>query len=788
MSTRPTKSPTTPSPESPPRAILGGKSETAGLELLFLLSTCLFLAYRFKFCFSSDPFQSVDLHPHVELSRKMAFQLSQGRIFFYDPSQFSGWVVSLFYPTLAHVVAAVIAIPLGSFSSDPIRLAVQGLLGLSLSTLPISLRFALRGLSGTLRGCGYLSSICSLWFLSLPLSSQGIGGDAAIAAGLYPQVLAWAPFLWAIGLASTTEGRLRLFLPIVLAALMLLHPITALAGIFVCCLLMLFKQNRKLCLQMGALSVALPLFWLLPFSLAAKDWLPVHPIASNPSLFPLLFQGSSYLNREGQKEWLWIFLALSLALGLLLSVFPRPKKEKTSFLLSLSLLFGMIFLQSDFLLEHLGGSFHSYRLSGPLALLGIVLATTASLSFLQAISSRVMFCCLLPLALLLFSRFPESLAEKNLSLFREESALSENFSRLLQRREGRTYFEYLGLSEADRHPSPHFLFSRSSRNIETLNGLFLQSSLSHRFIDWTARNLGISTYGLPNIMGDAIGFSAEELLAGFAPFRLNTLVVGSERNILPLGNVQGMLRKNDGVYTLLKVPENLRTSTDRPLLAYWDKNKTLPFQFLEYFFFTDAQLSQRYDVVEIDGNSPLPRRVSGVLINSPKNENDMGDTLKRISVGTPFLNFDFRPETATNILHGEFAPEEAKFLQIRSFLRELLHLPHQLEELSFEKLPRALPLDVRFDEREQRIYFRGTPSVLSILPYSASPGWNSLSPGSSVMRAYPERLADISEKDEEMIQFSYWHLRGSRSGFLLSVLAFSLWMFFVRKESSHEMQ
>ena len=743
-------------------------------ELLALSLCSLFIAWRYRFCFQSAPFQSVDLHPHIELTRKVAEQLQHGRLIFYDSSNFSGWVVGLFYPTLAHVLGALVALPLQLVSGDPFRLAVQSLLGLSLVFLPFSLCLLSRSLTPERTGQGYFASLFAILFLSLPLSAFGIGGEAAIALGLYPQVLSWNPLLVLLSLSAERSPRASRLLPILLCSLLLLHPITAMIALTLGPSLRLFRLGWRETVWPFFLGVLLSGFWLFPFRENSATWLPIHPIASKSNVLALLFSEQAYSSGRKLLSAGTILAEGVFLLGFLLTVWASVRKRNA---VSFSFLFPFVlpfFLQSDVLLETLGGSFHSYRLSGPLALCLFAGSAAALGGIGQRFGTAAgVLLAMIPAAVLLCA-FPPGIAQESLGLFQSEHELAQTIPKLLNDRGARTYFEYLGLSEKDRHPSPHFLFSEESRLQDTLNGLFLQSSLAHRFIDWSVKGLGIRTYGLPEIMPRPEHFSADELLEQVRQFHLAAFVVESEREILPLGKVEGLLSRPSGAYTLFKIPTAQSSNSRKLLRAYRDDTGGLPFQYLEYLFYSSHELSTRYDLVELPNATAAPKGLAALLINGAR-ENTAGQEL-----GLRTIQMSIALGQGSKFLGGEYAPEAALFKEAQAELIGRFGLIEKLAEIppiNTESMSAATPGEVIWDFHSQSLHLRGlAKGMLTVTSFAASPGWSSKN--ARLYRALPERLSFVTEEEQSVLEFSYWNLRGAVLGSFTTAVALCLWIFF----------
>ena len=757
-----------------------GKSDSYPYYLLVL--GVLFLLFWFRLYATSKAIPSVDLPGHVALIEGLILSLSKGKLFFYDFSAFSGWPAFQFYGFFSHLLAALFAIPLQIFSESPVTLSVNLILWFGVSFFPLSVFFASRNLlekPKNLNLLALLSIALSFWFLNHDGQWHGIGAASVMHVGLFSQLLAWHLLLVYLGLLFrfyySPSKKTALLICFCLSALLLTHTLTwgfaFIFGLF----FILWTGEGKL-IKAHVLSLLLSSFWLVPFIVFSKEYLPLDILRPKGDILELFFRYPLFALRDyffSEGKELVNLTGPLLLLAFLICLFSKKSKEGKLFypiftlLLFLSLIFSSGFIASSFQL-----GIHYYRMLAYIFLLMIVLIS-AWIVFLVTDKNKKLSYLLMVLAvgsivstakLPHLERFKIS-ALVNSNYLADEREVLSYLSK--QKNQGRVLFEYF--DEYERFPflSAHFMPSalKSVSGLETVNGLFLQSALSHRFPMQAASGLKAKTYNVP-LLDDFKKLSSKSLVERLVDLQVAYVVIGRQAFLTKLKPYAEDIKKI-GKYHVAKLAESaeLVSAVKKPILAYYDAKGNLPFHFLDIFTYSSKFLFNSFELIQLN-SLKVPDGVSGVIVNG----------LEKIPLKKELslIRLDFSPTNKLN----HYSVRYQHNMEFDAYEDVKAYLTKQNIEADILKLLEAKNLE--FNESKAKISINQANSEISVsdirpgqfykIAYSYFPFF--LSEEGEIYRGGRERMFLLPTQKSVVINYSYLNTLAGKLGLLISILVF----------------
>jgi hypothetical protein len=184
---------------------------------------------------------------------------------------------------------------------------------------------------------------------------------------------------------------------------------------------------------------------------------------------------------------------------------------------------------------------------------------------------------------------------------------------------GRIYFELF--DNPDRFPmaSPHYLPARvyEETGWETLNGLFIQSSLAYQMPAASAEQLGLRTYGAPYHLEQKQPLRDETAIAHLRSFGVTHLVLSEPQALQRIEPWRIGGPVSIGPFHIVQIaerPTEIVQPISTPLVGYLDLAGTLPFKLLElYCFARDALAGMELLAIPPDG--VLPSEVMMLIVN-----------------------------------------------------------------------------------------------------------------------------------------------------------------------------
>ena len=253
----------------------------------FLFS--LFLIYWLRFLFTIEVINSADLNYHILHAIKHKDIWYKSLYSYYNIDSFTGWPTLHFYGFLPYLITVFLSYLFDLFSDNSVRIATHTIIIIGLSSLILSLNYAVRPLINnyiidTQKKYKLLISLISsfslcffcFWFLNKNGAKYGVGSDVIIAKGLYTQLFGWHLLLIYLGLLLRLlydkKNKYFKYIAIIISLAILTHLITATFIIAVTLFYSLINKNRLFLLKSVILGLFLSSFWLVPFLLLIGDF------------------------------------------------------------------------------------------------------------------------------------------------------------------------------------------------------------------------------------------------------------------------------------------------------------------------------------------------------------------------------------------------------------------------------------------------------------------------------------------------------------------------------------
>lgn len=608
---------------------------------LILIFTGLVLLYRYFPYLLIEEIPSVDLSGHIAVAERLLESLGNGNIIFYDTKWLGGYPAFLFYGFFPYLVLGI----LGLVTNISIVKLVTILLLIVVCLLPAALYYTTKPLFKSknrilLNLAALSASIFTLWFTINNNDYYGVGVDSFFHTGLFSQSFAYLFYLIVIGSifrVVNNESRINRVISIVFISLLIItHPLTSSYLYFLIAVLwIVYIEHRKTIFIIAITPIVITSPWSISF-FKYKEYLYVQGAALSGDFFSIFFSytlkntvlnfykfiSGDYVRFDWNIVLVWI-LSIYLIIGK--SLF----KSKNSLILVLTTLISIGLFSSNFILDHIPVNLHFYRYNG-LFFVNLLVVLTYSLARLLSIKSNNRALALLTrvpiyLILLLSVVSSFSLSSKGYSyMLKNESSLRYKYDNQVldflkkEEKTGSVSFEYFKDYNVFKTQSPHYLESKlyKETGFETLNGLFIQSSLKPLFHQYAWSKLGASTYN------QGCFFCKKEVDTNDAIDIFNKLgvsyLVYFSDSITEQLEQKNLKIKKIGPYYIAKINEskNQRLKpVKKKLIAYLDKKKILPFFLLSTYFFQDKDLRDNFELIEVGSEEEIPEDISLIIVN-----------------------------------------------------------------------------------------------------------------------------------------------------------------------------
>ena len=778
---------------------------TAATWSIFTAYACL-IVYQFPTLLSAAPLASEDLPAHISLIERLKEHLLSGRIFFYDTAWFGGWPAFQFYGFAPHLLIAIFSIPLGLFSTNSVELATNLSLFLLLATLPISISYCANAFLND--GSNRYSTIkrelslivqifsCSLaiWFLHHDEQFYGIGAGAAIFVGLLTQTFAWHLLLLYLGtlLRSLSDNsKILRGSALIFAMLLLTHPLTAIYALSCGMIVAIwFPRIRASFILSHIISLGLTAFWLLPFISLSKSYTLPDPFPPGGDLLAILARYPlTDLFGLMIKDGVWALSKINIWFVILplLLVIPFFSREVRRNKLLLPVLLGVIILSvvfsSSFIASSIPLGLHYYRFQAYTVLLIICLASvvpalcsiTRDRQQRAVILSRpkgVFWLALAVIGILSTLNLPTleqknaEQANKHLPLRVHQEILNE-----LSKNEGRVFFEHFNNYRRFPYLASHQLFSElhSATKRETLNGLFIESSIAYRMPVATTTRLGAETYHSYLVFSDSYDLDATGLVTQLIDLGVSQLVLGSEKIINNLGPFTKDIKQLNP-YTIVSLknadPAVLSTPS-RTTLGYIDESGSLPFYLLEFYFYSRSELYKNFELIDLTKQSTIPSSIKTVLIHGDSgNLKNNNGAIERIPISAPDSIFSH---------YKRSYPLPRTILRFNNLAK---HLDSMLKLDPSPNINTKNQTNARFSWQQDKQRFELnnlTQGEFLRINYNYFPLWQC--DGGSLYRGSAERMYFLAEEAKAICNYSIRNSGSFWLGMLISIISALLFVF-----------
>ncbi len=643
------------------------------------------IAFWFRLYFTSAPLPSVDLPAHIALAELFIQHWERGYIQFYDPSSYTGWPALTFDGFLPYFVTGLLSRCFQSFSEAQVRLAAHVLLVAGAALFPISFYYAAKPLIPERArpnqmtvdtGVALSSALFASWFLNHDLQWYGIGAAAPMNIGLYPQLFGWhflLLFCGALFRAANGDVGVSWVGGMALALLGLTHLQSFVFALFMLLFGLLFLASaRRKIFWMGvsgtlAAGVFLaPCFTLLGEYTAFDVHRPKGDLVQMFVRYPLhnLALAIQTAWREGTPIAVDPLQILAPILFVIAVAVPKVRAQLSFAYLGLFILCAAMVLGSNFVASSLPFGFHYYRFVGYLFILGTLVAAAVYASVLgclvtrltQQIAGLATAAMLLSVAVLPHVERGRLFGRLEPSYLSDERAILQDLAASGAR--GRVYVEHLTDYKRFAPLSVHYIASRAflDAGFETLANTFLQRSLAYRIFVVSAHLLRAKTYNVPLLFAERATLEPADALQQFREFGVTHIVAGTKRFKEQLSELGVALKRTIGSYNLYEVqpaPFRQVEPVQKIAVGYFDRQGSLPFRFVEYYFQMRKELHDRYELVELHDEHP-PAAISLIIVNSRE---------ARPAAGLPLIRLQY----VRSVRLDHYSPEIPKNLELSAY-------------------------------------------------------------------------------------------------------------------------
>ncbi len=743
-------------------------------EYLVLSCFFAFLCYWFRFYFTSDPVAAWDLPGHIALIEKL---IDQRSISFYDRFWFSGWPAFSFYAFGAHLLAAVISLPLSFFSDEPVRLAVQSLLVICNASLPFSIYFAALPLLNEFSSnkqvtikdrtvLAFVICVFTFWFLNHDRQWFGIGAASTMHVGLFSQAFGWNFLVIYLGFlfrVISTPTRKHIYGMIVAFVLLFLtHSLTALFALSVTALSWCwYDKRRKTLFLIHFVGILICSFWLVPFLKYSSTFTVLDIHRPKGDFFELFFRYPLYaLYRTSLSALdgnLTTLNITNLFMLLIAVIAVTNKRVRENRLLINFLIFSLLLLaifSSGFVASSVPLGIHYYRFHAYIFLLFILLFSVIPLSFVVG-KNKLFTAIVLIGALLSFINttfLPHYERDKIIASISGDYLDSENqvleyFKNKSDK--GRVFFEYNTGSKFS-FLSVHYLESQLGKvtGWETVNGLFIQSSIAYRMPVVSANLLGANTYNVPLLFTDRAVLDDVTKIAQLKSFGVTHVVAGSSKFYRRIKSFAVGEVEHIGHYWIVPIAEAFSPSnySEKVFIGYKDNKGNLPFKFVEFYFYARAKLFNRYELINLTNESIVPKEIQLMLVN--------GEPRERYA-DKKIIKLDFRNDYQINHYSVQYQHnfELDDFNIAEKYFDKTVKIIQLLERFELRPIGPEITIPSFTWSKDGQSFSLAklTPGKLLRINYSYFPYWNS-SDG-TVFRGSGERIFFLPKSTKATLSY-----------------------------------
>ena len=455
---------------------------------------------------------------------------------------------------------------------------------------------------------------------------------------------------------------------------------------------------------------------------------------------------------------------------------------------------GLVILTNGFIASSFPLGFHYYRFVAYMLLFIIIMLAPVPLAVLKTLKNigvgkdgmrvatglmaAALLGCLVTTSLLPHNERERVAKTVDRAYLKNEFAVLEYFKN--QPEKGRVLFEYF--SNYDKFPflSCHFMTTRLLKDtgFESINGLFVQSSLAYHFPMGAANQLKANSYNGPLLYPAVADVSDDTKIAQMLEFGVSHVVLYQDELLNRLKKVQIGETVVIGPYRIIQIqqpPAKVQTTT-KHIAAYTDLRGTAPYKFMQLYFFAKEKLGRNYELVAIKPGQDLPPETELLVVNGrPGAAADAVEEMKQdlIKAGgrePRVVAFNYRQEYLTkhygtwyqhNPEIDDFS-DFGKWMDTQGILKDVM-------ATAPEPTAQAASATMTWDPDYQSFDLAGLiPGKLYRINYSYFPYWGS--GDGKVFRSTGDRMLFIPEKDTAHFSYTRWRAFNTYVGYLMSIL------------------
>lgn len=696
-------------------------------SVIILLVFSCFVFLRYKHFITTEPIDSVDLHAHIDLIKKLKAQLLSGNLIFYDSTSFTGWPALVFYAFLPYLITTIISLPLDLFTKYSVELSTHLLIVTGLSLLNFIIYYAAMPFFNDMfenfknsrhhqlkkeiqTFLALFISLFTFWFLKHNIN---LGASGIIHIGYYNQLFGWYALFIYIGLLyryiQAGDKNLFFYCAVSLAAALLTHSLTA----FYCmCIgglcIMWFSNQRLRLLGIHLLGVLLTAFWLFPVIYYIGDYAVYNPVLGEhgPGLLKVFFEYPLYneiisiLNLL-KGNFILLDYTNTLIIILLATALLNVDIRRTKLLSSLILFTILIafLLINEYAISSLYLGIHYYRLIGLTIILYIFILSLVGVSLYKKdfiirsktnlLSYRITLIIVLIICFTTgfmlpneYRKDPAEVVGKD--IFKPQNGVLHHLKS--EDKNSRVYFE--NFSDDKKYPPEFSVRYMPSvltieTGMETALYTFIEHSTSYRLISLSANLLGSQIYGPSQLAHGRAKLSSDTLIGQLKAFGI-THIVSTDgkfyKRVRPYSIKPPVSINNYQIITIQKNPFIKIEVPDKQIIGFIDLTGNLKFSLLDYYFYINENLTNNFELIQLDDPSRVPNQIDTLIINHLPGDVDTfvskyGYEDKNIL----FINFEpsifninhYKPNYFRNI-------EKGYFINLSYYLDKVVQLPKRL--------------------------------------------------------------------------------------------------------------
>lgn len=736
----------------------------------------------------SQNFYSDDLAGHVALVLRMAS--IGGDPWFYDRAWFSGFAAFELYGFIPHWIAAKLIGWFGGGWAGSTQ-AVHAVMFVSIAALPLSAWWFVRAWRGSSENSGLLAGgivLVLALFLSVTNTEVPAGIRAVVSSGVFAQLPGWVLMLVYLGLLGRSLQRgssATWSVALGFSLLMATHPLTAVAALMVGFVLLGAYSDWRQILAHGAAMVATSAWFWLPILTWSSTYGAGMPYSGNATLVSVLLDNwLDFLNGISVSGWALVveFLTvLIFAFALYVGLYRSTRSGRATIML---IFLGFI-LAVPSVTEAFPLGIHYDREVVSVFLAAALIAVLGGTEGLPKISRKLGLVASGLLLLIATKGVTEQLQSHPwLSSTSQFGYFGEQWSlRYLDSlpSESRVQFEYPREREGGDPEPGKYVESRlwDVAEIETVNGVLIQSSRSYQLYTTLMAEWGGHSFGVPSIGEKYLTIDEEDVVNVLRRNSITHLISANKVFAEKLAEIESLPRIGEvGRYRFHGVTESMPRlrQVKKPIIGYVDLQGNLPFRYLDTFIELRQSLSGQVRLVSLRPDDIGSVHVDGMIINMDSEVDEI--QWRIVSVGgktqMPVLGIHFDPDplpenSSRNSHHEQRKYEQAaKYMWSSEFERQV-HGFGRREQGTRRK--EVMAPQFEWSNNGQQVTFSElVPGQWYEFAYSFFPAWEAN--GAKLYEGSAGHWIFRPNEPTVRARYDRWNTIPVVSGWLLSLVAF----------------